>query len=173
MGLCFTREELEETTAKDLKRLCVDELGLVGMSKKPKDEVVNAILDDFSMAPKGSGATAIPEAAVSAVAPLKGPVSSNAKEITGIEFAARSIMTKPAAPKGGKTTTTIHVSCGASSGNFPVAGKTVKEVGDFLREVLNVDELSTGIVNGKEVAADYKLKDGDNLEYLKPAGKKG
>lgn len=168
MGQCFTREELEERTAKDLKRLCVDELGLVGMSKKPKDEVVSAILDNFSMAPKG-GAVDAP----AAIAPLKGPSTSNATEITGIEFAARSIMTKPSAPKGGKTTTTIHVSCGASSGNFPVSGKTVKEVGDFLREVLNVDELSTGIVNGNAVDADYKLKEGDNLEYLKPAGKKG
>jgi len=167
MGLCFTREELEERTAKDLKRLCVDELGLVGMSKKPKDEVVSAILNNFAMAPKGEGD------APATIAPLKGPSTSNAKEITGIEFAARSIMTKPSARKGDKTTTTIHVSCGASSGNFPVAGKTVKEVGDFLREVLNVDELSTGIVNGNAVDADYKLKEGDNLEYLKPAGKKG
>ena len=170
MGLCFTREELEERTAKDLKRLCVDELGLVGMSKQPKDAVVTAILDNFAMAPAGGASAPTP---VAEVAPLRGPVSSNAKEITGIEFAARSIMTKPSAPKGGKTTTTIHVSCGASSGNFPVAGKTVKEVGDFLREVLNVDELSTGIVNGNAVDANYKLKDGDNLEYLKPAGKKG
>lgn len=168
MGLCFTREELEERTAKDLKRLCIDELGLVGMSKTPKEHVINKILENFSMAPKGSDAP-VP----AAVASLKGPTSSNAKEITGIEFAARSIMTKPSARKGDKTTTTIHVSCGASSGNFPVAGKTVKEVGDFLREVLNVDELSTGIVNGNAVDADYKLKDGDNLEYLKPAGKKG
>ena len=168
MGLCFTREELEERTAKDLKRLCVDEFGLVGMSKKPKDEVVNAILKDFGMPSKGDTVTPAAE-----VAPLKGPVSSNAKEITGIEFAARSVMTKPSAVKGDKTSTTIHVSCGASSGNFPVAGKTVKEVGDFLREVLNVDQLSTGIVNGKTVDADYMLKEGDNLEYLKPAGKKG
>lgn len=169
MGQCFTREELEERTAKDLKRLCVDELGLVGMSKKPKNEVINAILDEFQMVSKTADASTAP----AAVAPLKGPSTSNAKEITGIEFAARSIMTKPSAPKGGKTTTTIHVSCGASSGNFPVAGKTVKEVGDFLREVLNVDQLSTGIVNGNEVDADYRLKEGDNLEYLKPAGKKG
>jgi hypothetical protein len=36
-----------------------------------------------------------------------------------------------------------------------------------------VDKLSTGLVNGKEVAGDYKLKAGDNLEFLKPAGKKG
>ncbi len=91
----------------------------------------------------------------------------------GVEFTAQSTLTKPEAPFGNKTTTTVHVSCGASSGNFPVAGRTVKEVGEFLREVLNVDSLSTGLVNGKDVDAGYVIKPGDNLEFLKPAGKKG
>ena len=91
----------------------------------------------------------------------------------GIEFKAQSTLTKPGAPFGHKTTTTVHVSCGASSGNFPVAGRSVKEVGEFLREVLNVDRLSTGLVNGKDVDADYTIKPGDHLEFLKPAGKKG
>ena len=69
--------------------------------------------------------------------------------------------------------TTIQVSCGASSGAFPVEGKNVREVGEFLREVLNVDKLSTGLVNGKEVQGDYVLKSGDNLEFMKPSGRKG
>jgi hypothetical protein len=150
----FTRAELEAKTSKDLKRMCVDELGIVGVTKKPKDDVINAILAQYGGKAQASIAKA-PE------------------KMTGIEFQAQSTLTKPNAPFGSKTTTTIHVSCGASSGNFPVAGKTVKEVGDFLREVLNVDRLSTGLVNGKEVGADYVLKSGDNLEYLKPAGKKG
>ena len=95
------------------------------------------------------------------------------EKLTGIQFTGQSTITKPDAPFGSRATTTIHVSCGASSGNFPVAGKSVKEVGDFLREVLNVDRLSTGLVNGKEVDAEYVLNSGDNLEFLKPAGKKG
>jgi len=36
-----------------------------------------------------------------------------------------------------------------------------------------VDRLSTGLVNGKQVGEDYVLQAGDNLEFLKPAGKKG
>jgi hypothetical protein len=36
-----------------------------------------------------------------------------------------------------------------------------------------VDRLSTGLVNGKEVDASYVLKNGDRLEFLKPAGRKG
>jgi hypothetical protein len=93
--------------------------------------------------------------------------------MSGVEFTGRSVITKPAGQFGSRTTTTIHVSCGASSGNFPVVGRSVKQVGEFLREVLNVDQLSTGLVNGKDVGAEYVLKQGDNLEFLKPAGKKG
>lgn len=153
MGRSFNKAELEAMTSKDLKRLCIDELGIAGVSKQPKDVVIAAIMKEYGTK---SGATVA----------KSGPV-------TGVEFNAQSTLTKPSAPFGSRTTTTIHVSCGASSGNFPVAGKSVKDVGDFLREVLNVDRLSTGLVNGKEVDAGYILKNGDNLEFLKPAGKKG
>jgi hypothetical protein len=36
-----------------------------------------------------------------------------------------------------------------------------------------VDKLSTGLVNGKDVDGSYILKQGDVLEFLKPAGRKG
>jgi len=153
MGKTFNREELNLKTSKQLKRMCIDELNIVGVSKRPKDEVIDAIISSY-----GAKKTA-------SIAP--------SKKIAGVEFTGRSVLTKPDAPFGSRSTTTIHVSCGASSGNFPVTGKTVKDVGDFLREVLNVDRLSTGLVNGKEVDGDYVLKSGDNLEFLKPAGKKG
>jgi hypothetical protein len=158
MGRKFKREALEAKTSKDLKRMCVDELGIVGVTKKPKDDVINTIMAQYGSKAK-------------AKASIAKPVSDG--KITGLEFSGQSTLTKPGAPFGSRATTTIHVSCGASSGNFPVAGKTVKDVGDFLIEVLNVDRLSTGLVNGKAVDADYVLKNGDNLEFLKPAGKKG
>jgi len=157
MGTTFTKDQLEGKTAVELKRLCVDELAIPGMTKKPKDIVVAAILAKFG----GSGAT-VTKAAAAKSAPMG-----------GVSFQAQSVLTKPGGAFGQKTTTTIQVSCGASSGNFPVAGRSVKEVGEFLREVLNVDRLSTGLVNGKEVGAEYTLQPGDTLEYLKPAGKKG
>jgi hypothetical protein len=153
----FTREALESKLTKELKSMCVYELQIPGMTKKTKPVVIDAIL-----AKCGAGT---PKTEVAT------PVET--KAISGVEFSAQSTMTKPSAPFGHKTTTTIQVSCGASSGAFPVADRSVKEVGEFLREVLNVDRLSTGLVNGKEVGADYILKSGDTLEFLKPAGKKG
>ena len=156
MGSTYTKEQLEAKSAVTLKRMCVDELAIPGMTKKAKSLVIAAILTKYGASDA--------KAAVAAVKPA---------EMTGVAFQAQSVLTKPGAPAGFKTSTTIQVSCGASSGNFPVSGRSVKEVGDFLREVLNVDRLSTGLVNGKEVGAEYVLKPGDTLEYLKPAGKKG
>lgn len=163
-NVTFTREALEAMGDKKIKRMAFNELGLVGLSKLTKSETIDAILDVFGEeGDDGNGATITKaEAAPKADAPM-----------TGVEFGATSTLTKPDGAFGHRTTTTIHVSCGASSGNFPVAGKKVVEVGDFLREVLNVDRLSTGLVNGNEVSPDYILKEGDNLEFLKPAGKKG
>lgn len=154
MGTSFTREQLEAKTSKELKRMCVQELGIAGVTKKDKETVIQAILSKF-----GGTACAAP--------------SSGVSPMTSMAFSGHSVLTKPDAKFGSRTTTTIHVSCGASSGAFPVIGRTVKQVGEFLREVLNVDRLSTGLVNGKEVDGDYVLKQGDNLEFLKPAGKKG
>jgi len=153
----FTREQLEAKTVRELKNMCVYELSLPGLTKKNKETVMRAILSNYGV--------------VESATVTKAPITPDAMQ--GVEFKAQSIITKPDGEFGHKTTTTVHVSCGASSGNFPVAGRSVKEVGEFLREVLNVDRLSTGLVNGVDVDADYVIKPGDTLEYLKPAGKKG
>lgn len=157
----YTRADLEGMNAKAMKKMAFNQLGLSGLSKKPKDEVINAIL-----ASQDGGAAVAPKTKASKKAKASGPIK-------GLQFTGSSVISNPSAPFGSKTTTTIHVSCGASSGSFPVQGKTVREVGEFLREVLNVDRLSTGLVNGKEVDAGYVLKSGDRLEFLKPAGRKG
>jgi len=157
----YTRNQLEAMNAKELKRMAFNYLGLGGLSKKPKSDVVDAVIA-FQDGGKAAG-----------IAPKKAKKAKASGPITGLNFSGSSTLTNPAARFGSKTTTTIHVSCGASSGQFPVSGKTVREVGEFLREVLNVDRISTGLVNGKEVDAAYVLKNGDRLEFLKPAGRKG
>ena len=148
----YKRETLEGKTVKELRQLVV-KLGIKGKTKLPKSEIVDAIMGTGG----GSG----------------GGASISPKALEGVEGTFQSSMTKPGAPFGFKTSTNVQVSCGASSGRFPVVGRSVAEVGEFLREVLNVSKLSTGLVNGKEVEGNYTLKEGDVLEFLKPAGKKG
>ncbi len=157
----YKRETLESKTVRDLRQLVV-KLGIVGYTKKPKAVIVDAIMSKYGVAGGASAAAAIAKDAPAKPAPIAG-ISAN----------FQSSITNSSLKKRDRLSTTVQVSCGASTGAFPVLGRSVAEVGEFLREVLNVDKLSTGLVNGKEVAGDYKLKAGDNLEFLKPAGKKG
>ena len=136
-----------------LKRMAFQELGISGVSKSTKDEVVSAIL-------------AHQDGKVS-------EVQATGKPMGGLQAKLTSVMNRPDAKFGHKTATTIEVTCGANTGNFPVTGRRVGEVAEYLREVLNVTRMSTGLVNGKEKGNDYVLKEGDRLEFLKPTGKKG
>ena len=151
----YKRETLEAKNVKELRQLVV-KLGIPGKTKLPKSMIIDAIMGEGGTA--GGGASVAP---------------APAAKLTGIEGTFQSSITKPGEPFGFKTSTQIQISCGASTGRFPVAGRTVAEVGELMREVLNVTKLSTGLVNGKEVEGNYVLKEGDVLEFLKPAGKKG
>jgi hypothetical protein len=150
----YKRETLEAKSVRELRQLVV-KLGIKGKTKLPKNSIIDAIMDGGGGG--GGGASVAPKPA----------------QLSGIEGTFQSTMTKPGESFGHKTSTTIQVSCGASSGRFPVAGRSLAEVGEFLREVLNVSKLSTGMVNGKEAEGSYVVKDGDVIEFLKPAGKKG
>ena len=178
--MTITRESLEDKTVAELRRVCVDDLGIVGMTKKRKDVIIDAIL-----AKNGGDGKKKKEEEPKSVAPATGngfhdamiqkDTGSSPKEekVTKAEFFIQSTLTKPGAKFGDKTTTTIKVSAGANSGKFPVIGKSAGAVSEFLREVLNVGRLATPVVNGKEVSESYILSEKDTLEFLKPAGRKG
>jgi molybdopterin converting factor small subunit len=162
MARGFTREQLDEKTVPELRGIAKN-LGCVGYSKKAKTIVIDLIMEKQDPAAVSEVAKAKPEA---------DPVKKDDK-LNQVEFNLQSVLTKPSAKFGDKTTTTIRVSCGAAAGDFSVCGKTVGAVSEFLREVLNIDRMAQGVVNGKTVDGSYLLKDGDNLEFLKAAGRKG
>jgi len=157
----FKRETLEAKTVVELRDI-LRKKQIKGMMKKPKRQIINAIMDSQ----KG----AVPAAAVAK--PSKASPKSTGP-VTKMSLTMDSELTKPGARFGNRTKTTVRVSCGASSGDFPVCGKSVGAVANFLREVLNVDKLAEGLVNGEKVSEDYVLREGDTLEYIKPAGRKG
>lgn len=145
--------------------MCVYDLDIPGMTKKPKDVVIGAILEKFGAPDPSSRQTA---SLSKAMAPPK-----SANPLTQLQGTFTSLLNKPGEKFGNRATTMIRVSSGAAHGNFDVVGKSVGQVSELLREVLNVDKMSTGIVNGAEKPSNYVLKEGDNLEFLKPAGNKG
>lgn len=155
---------LDAKTVAELRDI-VRSRGIVGFSRKNKDLTIKAILADMDQG-KPAACCAPASGAVKATPVKVAPV-------TAAKFTMTSILTKPSAKTGDKTTTTIQVSCGANSADFPVVGKNVGLVQEFLKEVLNIDRLAEGQVAGKTVASDYVLKEGDVLEFIKPAGQKG
>lgn len=157
----MTRSELESKTVVELRQMCIHGLEITGMSKKRKNIIIDAILSKTKVAQE---------------TPRQQKVTLGKKvdnKITGVEGTFTSTVVHPHGDFGNKNKTIVKVSAGASSGEFPVVGKSVGAVSEFLREVLNVSRMSRGIINGKEVEDKYILKSGDVLEYLKPAGKKG
>ena len=147
----YTKDSLEGKTVRELRAVCSHKMGISGMSKKRKDVLIGEILKRQEGVVK----------------------DEEASTVTKVEATFTSSLTKPTAVFGNRASTTIRVSCGASSGDFSVVGKTVGGTMDLLKEVINVSRMSRPLVNGKQVDGDYKLQSGDILEFLKPAGRKG
>lgn len=67
----------------------------------------------------------------------------------------------------------VKVSYGVHSLEVAIAGKSVAEVRQALKEPLNIDPRALALVNGRDAAAAYVLKEGDQLEFVRLAGEKG
>ena len=149
--------DFNEKTVAELRAMC-SKLGISGMSKARKDDLVEELESYY----------ATKKAKSNKVVVGKGGPLSNIK--AGLDS---YIDLSCASNSNEKYVTNISVSCGASSGNFAVVGKTVGQVAAFLKEVLNIDSLSVGVVDGEEVEDNYVLKTGNSLEFLKAGGRKG
>lgn len=69
----------------------------------------------------------------------------------------------------------INLVYGAHDLNVDVVGLTVLEAQMGYKDVLSVEDDAEAYVNGKLVPdkANFKLKEGDRLEFMKEAGQKG
>jgi hypothetical protein len=67
----------------------------------------------------------------------------------------------------------VRISYGVHNLEVAIAGKSVGEVRQALKEPLNIDPRALALVNGRDVAASYLLKEGDQLEFVRLAGEKG
>lgn len=76
---------------------------------------------------------------------------------------------QPARPRTGL----VKISYGVHSLEVAIAGKTVGEVRQALKEPLNIDPRALALVNGRDVAASHILKEDDQLEFVRLAGEKG
>jgi len=151
----YSKSDLETMNLVVLRGIC-QKLGITGMSKKRKEIIIDAILAKNSVtAAKSDKATC-----------AETKSDSNVKSSSVF----KSINTDLS--KDGSSAR-IHVSCGAASQSFEICGKTVAMVSNLLKDILNIPVFSASYVNGKVVLGDYMIKEGDQLEFIKPAGNKG
>lgn len=70
----------------------------------------------------------------------------------------------------------VNIVYGAHDIDLPIAGHTVKDVLAAVGGqggLLNVDPKAEAYVNGAQVDSTYKLKAGDQLQFMKESGQKG
>ncbi len=67
----------------------------------------------------------------------------------------------------------VNISYGVHVLTAAIAGKSVGEVRQALKEPLNIDPRALALVNGRNASASLVLKEGDQLEFVRLAGEKG
>lgn len=155
--MTFTRRELSNKSKAELKDIC-DELGIYYRAKSTNDLLVNLILNNQELEEDN---------------PIDESLDSEPSSETSDSVSYLNAGLAAVREEDGSVSALIYVTCGASTGNFPIVGKSVAAAGELLREALNIDISSTPIVNGLRVSWDYVVEEGDSLEFTKPSGRKG
>ena len=158
------QEELNERTRVELREMCAVRNIHVN-TKTTKDVLISKLIESMQSSESGTTTSSAPtpcsEPAPAVASPSNAPISNVKSKVDSYVTPSNTFKSF------------VRVSCGAASDNFQVVGKTVTKVAEFLREALNIDEKAQPIVNGESVSPSYVLKEGDTVEYVKLAGKKG
>ncbi len=72
-----------------------------------------------------------------------------------------------------RTEETVKVIYGVHSLEVNIAGRTVEEVRNALKQALNIGPRAIAVVDGQEVMESYILQAGETLEFVRMAGEKG
>ena len=67
----------------------------------------------------------------------------------------------------------VEVIHGVYAHSLPLAGMTVRTARGELEERMNIDPDAVAVVDGVEVDPDVTLREGQVLNFVKPAGEKG
>lgn len=72
-----------------------------------------------------------------------------------------------------RTQETVKIIYGVHSLEVDIAGRSVAEVRDSLKQALNIGPRAIAIVDGREVMESHILQTGEILEFVRLAGEKG
>lgn len=153
----YNKTELDAMEHDAVRRIASD-MGIRGMWRASKSDAIDAIITRQDRGGDPSGPTS----------------TTSSRTTLSSRFNQTASAPTSAAPTGTPSKPNmISVSCGASSGEFPIEGKTVGATQEILTEVLNIAGNSNAFVNGKAVLDTYVVQAGDTVEFIKKAGVKG
>ena len=93
----------------------------------------------------------------------------SSERLKEIKAPGARISPTPQAEVGGE----VRVLYGIHALSVGVAGKTVSEVREALRQALNISPRAIALVDGQEVDESHILLPGQHLEFVRRAGQKG
>lgn len=67
----------------------------------------------------------------------------------------------------------VKIINGVNEISATLEGRTVADARAMLAQALNIGTDAVSMVAGQQVADDYQLVEGDELEFVKPSGTKG
>jgi hypothetical protein len=160
----YSYEDLELMTCTELRQICSD-MGISGVSKTIKEDLINIILDNQDISEES-------EQEDSCCGECAEGTSEPEKLISPFNMSLTSLVRDENAPDGKKMTTLVRISSGSSSDYFNFVGKSISDIIGTCKEIFNIDISATVLVNGDPVGLNYVLKAGDIVEFLKPSGEK-
>jgi len=102
------------------------------------------------------------------------PQDQNAAQRPADAAAQNSDSGDQAANKSSEAQGAVTVIHGANNQKFDnLAGSTVQDIRDTLRDVFNIPQDAQALVNGENVGPNYRLRAEDTLEFIRQAGVKG
>ena len=177
---------LTEKNQSELVTIC-EEREIFGVSNQPKDILITIILNDLV---ETNSVPTREDLEQKSVTELREMLDD--RDITGLDKQPKPVLVEillndyiKSALTGVQATLTVTkddsgtvsakvtVSCGGSQNDFDVVGHTCHEVAELLKEVLNIPNDPIAVVNGNTVDYNYVLKDGDVLDFVQKAEKKG
>ncbi|GIU69012.1 MAG: hypothetical protein KatS3mg002_0248 [Candidatus Woesearchaeota archaeon] len=156
--ITYSFDELWSLTVPELYDLCKS-YGIPGMRKARKSTMINAIMNYY-------------ESNSNDASDINNNHNQSEEEedsmLNGVRATVNAIRNED-----NTVSAMVRVSCGANRDTFPVVGKTIRDVITLLTPILNIPAGAEAYVNGQSESYSYILKEGDTLEFIRPAGSKG
>lgn len=166
----YTFDELMSKTNSELLTIA-EGLGVRGCAKKAKSFIVSKIMDELTRLSYTDEEAVYNDDPCDEELDDDLDVPQGFDEIAGDNVRVTTTVNVENTDTGDTGSATL--SCGANTVKLDVVNKSIKDIIVIFKDVLNISNDAKTVVNGKPVEDNYRVKNDDNVEFVKNAGSKG